>query len=378
MIEERKNSSDVVCLKKTVLILSAFLICVGVALAVYFLWDREEDVPEPPVAESEPVISETPEPEPEPVPVNPLTGLPMDAELVDDRPVAVVINNLKAALPQQGIGQADIIFEVVTEGGITRMLALYQSLEGVETLGSIRSTRTCFVELAMGLDAVLVHAGGSEQAYKDMKSWKTDHMDGVNGIYSYAGAGLFWRDRSRIEGYTFATEHSLITNGPTLFGKLQESGFRLEHEEGYSSGLNFAEDGTPEDGDSAKTITVSFSKYKKDGVFRYDEERGLYLSSEYGAEHIDGNSGEQIAITNVLILQTKVELVGDKYNHTEVDLSSGKGWFACGGKVIPILWEKGDKEQPLRYFTADGEPLLLGQGKSYICIVADDREVTFE
>ena len=87
--------------------------------------------------EPTPEATPTPTPEAEPTPeveevfVNPLTGLPMEEEFVNDRPVAVMINNLKAALPQQGVSQADIIYEVLAEGGITRMLGVYQSVEGV-------------------------------------------------------------------------------------------------------------------------------------------------------------------------------------------------------------------------------------------------------
>ena len=96
------------------------------------------------VLEPEPLPQ--PEPEPEPVPevpsgVNPLTGMPMEEEYESLRPVAVMLNNLKAAQPQLGVSRADIIYEVPAEGGITRMLAVYQTLDNVETLGSIRSAR---------------------------------------------------------------------------------------------------------------------------------------------------------------------------------------------------------------------------------------------
>ena len=122
-----------------------------------------EPEPEPdsvPVVEPEPVPEPEPEPEPEvPAGTNPLTGLPMEPEYEQNRPVAVMFNNLKAAQPQVGIAQADVIYEITAEGGITRMLGLYQTLEGVGTLGSIRSTRPYYLELALGHDALLVHAG---------------------------------------------------------------------------------------------------------------------------------------------------------------------------------------------------------------------------
>ena len=160
----------------------------------------KEETEEPPV--QTPVENPEPEPEPEsepeppyvPAGTNPLTGLPMEPEDEEKRPVAVMLNNLKAAQPQLGISQADIIYEVTAEGGITRMLGLYQTMDGIGTLGSIRSTRPYYIELALGHDALLVHAGGSQEAYSDIYSWKVDNMDGVRGG---SDAEIFWRDRDR-------------------------------------------------------------------------------------------------------------------------------------------------------------------------------------
>lgn len=95
----------------------------------------------------------------------------MGKEWVNRRPVAIMLNNLKEALPQLGQSQADVIYEVPAEGGITRMLAVYQSLDGVGKIGSIRSARPYYLELALGHDAIYIHAGGSEDAYAKIRQW---------------------------------------------------------------------------------------------------------------------------------------------------------------------------------------------------------------
>jgi hypothetical protein len=318
------------------------------------------------------------EPEEEPGPTNPLTGLAMEEEKINDRPIAVMLNNIQAALPQQGNSMADMIYEVVTEGGITRMLGVYQSLDDVPTIGSVRSSRTCYLELALGHDAIYVHAGGSEEAYAKLDEWEVDHMDGVRGKFSYADAGLFWRDRDRIEGQWYALEHSLVTTGEAIQKNLERSKFRLEHSEGYTTALSFAKDGTPVGGETAKKITVPFSGYKT-GVFTYDTETNTYLAEEYGKPYIDGNTGEQVAVTNVLTLRTVIENTGDSKGHTNVKLTGGgDGWFACGGKIVPITWEKAERTEPFRYYTEDGEPLVLGRGKSYVNIISNKNEISFE
>lgn len=330
---------------------------------------------EPPAA---PPPVEEPEPEPEPyVPsgINPLTGEPMEPEYENNRPVAVMLNNLKAAQPQLGVSRADIIYEVPAEGGITRMLGVYQSLEGVENLGSIRSARSYYLELALGLDALYVHAGGSPGAYRDIPAWGVDNMDGVRGSED---AGIFWRDQERrkTKGY----EHSLLTSGEKIQEYLDTGTLRTEHREGYVYPQAFIPDGTPAGGSPAEHVKVRFSAYKT-GTFDYDAESGKYLAGQYGKEYVDGGTGEQVAVTNLLVLETGISVIsGDTEGRLNVRLTGeGTGTFFCGGKSVPILWSKAERNSPFVYTLEDGKLLALGQGNSYVCIISPKTsKVTFE
>lgn len=327
-----------------------------------------EEAPEPPAAEEPEPVPE-PEPEPDgPSGTNPLTGLPMEEELENDRPVAVMFNNLKAAQPQLGVSQADIIYEIPAEGGITRMLGVFQSLEDVGTLGSIRSTRAYYLEVALGHDALLVHAGGSPEAYRDIPAWGVDNMDGVRGG---SDAKIFWRDpeRRKTAGY----EHSLLTSGANILDYLAGGRYRTEHQTDYQYTQTFAEDGTPANGTAAEHITLRFSNYKT-GTFDYDAAAGLYQVGQYGGAYTDGNSGEQVGVTNVLLLETDIyQIPGDKEGRLNVQLTgAGNGTFFCGGKSVPIQWSKADRNSPFVYRLTDGTPLTLGQGTSYVCILDPD------
>lgn len=328
-----------------------------------------------------PSATATPEPTPTPYagPENPLTGLPIDEKWVNARPVAVMLNNLVAAQPQLGQSKADIIYEVLAEGGITRMLGVYQTVEGVEKIGSVRSARTYYLELALGHDAVYLHAGGSPDAYDKIKAWNVTALDCVNGPYegTAPGSNLFWRDADRIKNN--GKVHSVITTGDTILERFPGYSFRQEHEEGYSYPQRFVENATPADGETAQVITVPFSNYKT-GVFTYDAQTGKYLVSQYRKPYVDGNDGSQVAVTNVLVLKTDCHAIpGDDAGRMAVDLTSGgEGWYACGGKMIPITWSKADRNSPFVYTDTAGETLALQRGNSYVSIVPLKCDVTAE
>ncbi len=332
-----------------------------------------------PAPESTPEATSSPEPSvtPDPEPVgayNPLTGIPIADKWANSRPIAVMLNNLKAALPQHGVSQADIIYEVLAEGGITRMLGVFQSVEGVGNIGSIRSSRTYYLELALGHDAIYLHAGGSPDAYDKISAWSVTALDCVNGPYE---GTLYWRDKDRIKNAGY--EHSVFTSGSKILELFPTYSFRQEHKEGYTYNMTFADDGTPTGGKSARIITVPFSNYKT-GVFRYDLESGLYLIEEYGKDYVDGNSGQQVGVTNVIILKTACSIIpGDDAGRITVDLTGGgDGWYACGGKIIPIKWSKADRNSQLVYTDENGEALTLGRGKSYVNIIPLGNEISVE
>lgn len=330
-----------------------------------------------PAPTASPVPSPLPTPTPYDGPVNPLTGLPLEEAWAGRRPVAVMINNLKQALPQLGVGAADLIYEVPAEGGITRMLAVYQDPSRAGTIGSVRSARPYFLELALGHDAIFIHAGGSEDAYAKIRTWGVTALDGVRGPYlgSSPGSNLLWRDPERRKRY--ALEHTVVTTGEAVARFLEASSLRLTTREGLEQPLEFVADGTPAGGVAAEGIEVDFTSYKS-GRFTYDPAGGRYLAEEYGQPYVDGDTGEQLGVTNVLILRAACRNTGDSLGHITVDLSGGgTGYFACGGRAVDIRWSKGYPDGALRYTDLDGRPLALGQGVSYICIVPLEASVTF-
>lgn len=335
--------------------------------------EPEEPAVLEPVYEAEPDtqpdirISEEPSPEP-PLYANPLTGEAMASqEATQARPIAVMLNNIQQALPQYGNSQADVIFEIVAEGGITRMLALYQDVSAVPQIGSVRSTRPYYLDVAQGYDAILVHCGGSSDAYAQLSTGRLDHID---GIYT---SSVFWRDqdRARTAGY----EHSLFTSGDLLSAYLPQTGFALSHAADWTSGQEFSDTSTLQVWSAASQVDVPISGYKST-AFTYSPESGGYLVSQFGGAYTDGQDSSQVCVSNVLVLYTAVSGSGDSYGHMSVATTgSGTGMYCCEGVWAPICWSRSGADMPFSYTLEDGSPLVLKRGSSYVCIVSNSCAV---
>ena len=317
------------------------------------------------------------DPEPEPVYpyANPLTGEGVETDISGKRPFAVMFNNLKAALPQTGVAQADVIYEIVAEGGITRLMGVFQDLEGVGDLGSIRSARDYYVNLALGHDAIYIHAGGSPQAYTAFDNWGITHIDFVNGPYG----GMYWRDPARRK--TAGLEHSLFTSGEKVLEQLP-SRFRLDHEDGYEVGWTFAKE-VPDGGQRADKLTVPFSTYKT-GYFTYDGEQNQYQIEQHidrsDIPYVDGAQGAPVTVSNVLVLYTDVNQIrGDEAGRMEVRTTgAGDGFLLRDGFLYSITWQRDARTDNYSFLDRNGSDIPLAVGPSYINIVRASAEVTWE
>lgn len=320
--------------------------------------DSEQSWSEPAASTFNPIPAPLPDPY-----QNPLTGEGCKEYLSQSRPVAIMINNLKKALPQTGISSADIIYEVPAEGGITRLLAVFQSIDGVGDIGTVRSARDYYVSLAAGLDAIYMHAGGSPGAYSAIKNWGVTALDCVNGPYE---GTLYWRDAQRRKDAGY--EHSVLTSGEKIAALFPTYNLRLTHPSGYSAPFSFTEEVSMTQSAPATKISVTFSSYKT-GVFDYDSEAGLYLVSQHGNPHMDIGADKQLAMKNVLILKTDISVIDSEGRLSVKLVGSGNGQFACNGEITDIKWQKSSDTGAMTFTKADGTALDLGIGKSYICII---------
>ncbi len=299
--------------------------------------------------------------------INRLTGLPtLSKEAYGKRPVAIMINNIKAALPQYGISDADIMFEVVVEGGITRMMAVYGDYTKIPNVCSIRSCRYYYPILAYGLDAVYICFGSNETF--GTPTLERLGIDYFNGAANYI-TDLFGRDAQRLK--TYSSEHTAYVKGANIPSVFEKQKVRTDYKEGKDVPIfNFAEKATAAGDITCDEAKLSFSNSYY-STFNYDSEKKVYYKQHSGSAHKDSVSGEQLNYVNVFVLETDVKKHKDGYL-MKVALEGGNGYYISMGKAQKITWQKKSEGDTIEVFDVDGKPLSVNPGNSYIGILSPD------
>ena len=325
-----------------------------------------------PTAEAESSAAEsaaepTEAPSMEPANVNLLTGLPTLTDgAIGKRPVAVMVNNVDAALPQYGISAADLIFELPVEYDLTRLMAVYGDYTQIPEVCSIRSCRYYYPILAVGFDAIYVNWGMNESvARPTVNSMDIDQYDGDE----YGLGDCFGRDKARYES-GYAWEHTGVFHGPNFPSILEKDKVRTDlKEDKTGTAFNFVEmdKNAAPNGEDVQKVRVDFGANYS--VFTYDEENHEYLKSFKDSPHMDGISKEQLKFENVIVLETEIKPYPGDEVIKYVDWEGGenaKGYYISEGKMVPITWSKAGMYDPLKFFDANGDELQLNRGKSYI------------
>lgn len=351
---KRKKSNS----RLYILIAAAVLLLVFVALLITKCSGVKND--------SDTGESSTTTQEAEPTDLDPLTGL-SGFTAQGKRPIAVVVNNSKPARPQWGLCTPDIVFEGVTEAGITRMLWLYSDIDKIPSkVGSMRSARHDFLEIAEGLDAIFVHWGGSKYAYAAISERDVDDLDGR----SYFGR-YFFRDTERTN---VAIEHRGYTTQEAINNGIEDLGIRREINASYSSPFKFVSEKTPKTptGGTCSRVDFVFSSYCEHS-FTYSADSGLFLNNINGSPMTDAD-GKQMAVKNVILLYCPVSLMGDSSGCVDMDLTGGSGLYFTNGAYENITWKKGSADEMLKLYSSSGIELELNPGQSYIALVPTERQ----
>ena len=299
---------------------------------------------------------------------NLLTGVPdLTDGAIGKRPVAVMVNNVSYAMPQYGVGQADIIFEIPVEGDATRFMALYGDYTQVPQICPIRSCRYYFPALSQGFDAFYVNWGIDDTMADYLEAFNMDQIEGITNT-----GGLFGRDQDRLnQGYSL--EHTGYFDGTKLVSYIESQGLRTdlnEDKKGPAFQFNGLEEQLKPEGSDCTSVQINFGA--QSSQFTYDAENKVYLKQINGDAQVDGKTGEQLAFTNVFVLETDIS-VRDSVGHKEIDWDGGTdsvGYYVSNGGVQKITWSKdyNNESSYLRFYYESGQEISINRGKSYIAL----------
>lgn len=302
--------------------------------------------------------------------VDPYTGLAKPEGYPEGvRGVAVMINNVRAALPQSGIASADLLYETVTESGITRMMGVWRDYAALPTVGPIRSARDQHVQLMIPLGCLYAHIGTSTYADEMLETYRYKEVWAIDGKYR----NFYWIDAERRK--TRDQEHCVYTDGETFAAAVEQ--YALDTAGEPAPVFNFVRYDAPRrelDAGEAASVYIRFSSYAS-SEFRYDPEAGRYYKWEFGEPQMDEAAGVQYAADNLLLLFASIGKYPDGVL-SQVDFSiQGAGLYFCDGRYEPVRWIKGLPNAPLRIVDAEGHEtdLPINPGQTYIALVGDDQ-----
>ncbi len=301
------------------------------------------------------------------------------------RPLAVMIENHTEARPQSGLTSADVVYEAVAEGGITRFMALfYCNLSDVQ-VGPVRSARTYYLDwLGEYNNPLYAHVGGANtpgpaDALSQIITYKVDDLNQFS-----IGFPTYWRDYQRL-GHPVATEHTMYSTTQ----KLWEVGAKRGWTATDSAGIRWDKNFTPwkfkddKGGGSTTKINVTFweSQGNYDVEWDYDAAANAYKRKNGGKDHMDLDNNKQLEPKNIVIQFEKESNANDGYENNVHLLygttGTGKALIFQDGKVIEGKWTKVSRTSRSKYTDGKGVEIEFNKGQIWIQTVPEGAKVSF-
>jgi hypothetical protein len=323
--------------KKTIVIIVAAAIIAAIAALLINLLNKEEPLPQPP----QKFYSQ-------------LTGNEVSEDIANRPILGVMVENSESARPQTGLDSAGIVFEAVTEGGITRYLALYQE-DMPKEIGPVRSVRPHFVGWLYGFDAAVAHVGGSFKALQMVDSLHVKTLT----QFKYT------------EPYRRISERAAPHNVYASMKALRDLQAELKHQKGQFSDIPRSDDAPVETPD-AKNISLDFSSPSFAVEFRYNKATNSYKRFLAGVPHIDTATNKQITVKNLVVIKVK-----GTNSDTIKTVGNGEAWVFKDGSFKKVRWEKSSHEQRIKFVDELGNEVPLNRGDTWISALTENRQPKF-
>jgi hypothetical protein len=306
--------------------------------------------------------------EPLPTYIDPLTGLEGLKDVTAVRPVALFYDNLSSAAPQSGIAKADVLIEVMVEGGISRLIAITNDYDNdMDVFGPIRSARHYMTELSAAFGSLMVGAGYSPLGYTSIVNNGLQYIDGTHDRYANS---WFYRDPVRAANFGYVHSLMITSKGIKQMAKINSFETTLES---IPSNFNFAQQGKDValNGGRSTHVILSYSNYQQ-VQFIYSASAGTYYRYQFGDRaHLDAETGEQLNFKNLFVLFTQsARIEGDTEGRLDVEtVGSGEGYYITGGKYAEMRWTRDSETGEFKFTTPSGMPLTVNRGTSFIAVV---------
>ena len=288
---------------------------------------------------------------------SPFSGMPVEEEYYK-RAIAVSIENSPAARPQSGINEAEIIYEFMLEGGITRFLAIFWP-EVPEKIGPIRSARPFIIETAAEYDALFLHAGASPDGFQMLNQIEMMHLD---EIYQ---SKYFWRSSKK------RAPNNLYTGKPSLADYLNN----LDERE-YPEQFNFITASVISNFSPAEEITINYwGDYNV--LYRYNSLENIYYRYIYDFDTPHQvESGEHLTARNIIV-QFVETFTKDGEGRQDINLNSnGEIKLFRDGTIINGSWERSSRDHII-YLDNNGNEIEINPGKTWIQLVPNGTEINY-
>ena len=373
------------------IVLSIIVIAVG-GLVIYKYVTRpyiEDTVGQDNIIEEEPKVEEVKKPEKK---VQIFKGT--------DRPIAVMIDNHTGAWPQANLKKAYIVYEIVVEGGETRLMALFKD-QDLEKIGPVRSARHYFLDYALENDAIYVRHGWSPQAQSDITKLGVNNINGIQ-----ESSSDFWRVKDK------SAPHNMFTSTDSILKIALRKGYDTKSDvrsvlnyvaEGYNLTDKYKikieteevektenEEETPivkEDDDGiktkaivAKSVTIPHSKLQ---TVKYEYNEVLKTYTRYARKRIqtDYVTGDPVTTKNIIITMCDNYTLADSENKGRQGLKNigtFDGYYITNGIAIPITCTKTARDAQTVYKDLDGNEIKVNDGNTFINICPTDAEIVIE
>ena len=285
----------------------------------------------------------------------------------DSRPIAVMIDNVGDARPQVGLNDAYMVYEIIVEGKLTRLMALFKDVE-LDKIGPIRSSRHYFLDYGLENDAIYVHYGWSPKAKSDINSLDVDNINGIN-----ESSSSFWRVRDK------SAPHNVVTSTEKILKIAERKGYRTTSEQ--ESVLNYVtKEVELEDAIPATEITLPYSSSYK-VTYKYDEQTQRYTRGYNKTTQKDWETGELVTTKNIIVTFARNYALNDGSGKDRQDLSNIgtlDGYYITNGKAIEIKCYKASRSAQTIYRDLEGNEIEVNDGNTFVQIVPMGADVKIE